>query len=413
MGGIGILFALIGSYLGERIQLGPPPKPPTELAPRPVIHHVSRPTDGRLISRPSTSSASAARRTGSTPRSCSASREQARASRSSTDAERGRGHRRQHLRLHRRGQEGVDRHHPRAGRAQEERQPARSSSSPAASRQRYPNELADEMPEVDHFLGSSDMLKLERVLDAASADAHARRQPRRLGHSARAIRAALDTASAQRLREDRRGLQPHLRVLRHPAAPRQAALAPADDVVREVEQLVAQRRRSRSTWSRRTPSPTAATSSDERATLAELVAARRRRDGPALGAALLSLPGDDRRRADRAPRAAPARRALRRHAAAARGRRACCGACAAATADSASASVVERLRARVPSLIFRTAFIVGHPGETDADFDELCELRRVGGVRSRRRLPATRTRRARAASSCDGKVPRQGRAPTR
>ena len=27
MGGIGILFALIGSYLGERIQLGPPPKP--------------------------------------------------------------------------------------------------------------------------------------------------------------------------------------------------------------------------------------------------------------------------------------------------------------------------------------------------------------------------------------------------
>ena len=26
MGGIGVLFALIGSYLGERIQLGPPPK---------------------------------------------------------------------------------------------------------------------------------------------------------------------------------------------------------------------------------------------------------------------------------------------------------------------------------------------------------------------------------------------------
>ena len=26
MGGIGIMFALIGSYLGERIQLGPPPK---------------------------------------------------------------------------------------------------------------------------------------------------------------------------------------------------------------------------------------------------------------------------------------------------------------------------------------------------------------------------------------------------
>lgn len=27
LGGIGVLFTLIGSYLGERIQLGPPPKP--------------------------------------------------------------------------------------------------------------------------------------------------------------------------------------------------------------------------------------------------------------------------------------------------------------------------------------------------------------------------------------------------
>ena len=31
--------------------------------------------------------------------------------------------------------------------------------------QRYPNELATQMPEVDHFLGSSDMLTLGRVLD--------------------------------------------------------------------------------------------------------------------------------------------------------------------------------------------------------------------------------------------------------
>jgi ribosomal protein S12 methylthiotransferase len=36
--------------------------------------------------------------------------------------------------------------------------------------------------------------------------------------------------------------------------------------------------------------------------------------------------------------------------------------------------VVERLRGRVPGLTFRTAFIVGHPGETAADFDELCEF---------------------------------------
>jgi ribosomal protein S12 methylthiotransferase len=33
--------------------------------------------------------------------------------------------------------------------------------------------------------------------------------------------------------------------------------------------------------------------------------------------------------------------------------------------------VVERLRSQLPDMVFRTTFIVGHPGETDADFDEL------------------------------------------
>jgi ribosomal protein S12 methylthiotransferase len=36
--------------------------------------------------------------------------------------------------------------------------------------------------------------------------------------------------------------------------------------------------------------------------------------------------------------------------------------------------LVERLRSRIPNLVFRTAFIVGHPGETDAEFEELLEL---------------------------------------
>jgi ribosomal protein S12 methylthiotransferase len=34
--------------------------------------------------------------------------------------------------------------------------------------------------------------------------------------------------------------------------------------------------------------------------------------------------------------------------------------------------VVERLRKAVPKLTFRNAFIVGHPGETQAEYDELC-----------------------------------------
>jgi ribosomal protein S12 methylthiotransferase len=46
--------------------------------------------------------------------------------------------------------------------------------------------------------------------------------------------------------------------------------------------------------------------------------------------------------------------------------------------------VVETLREKIPSLVMRSAFIVGHPGETDRDFDELvrfvewAELDRVG-----------------------------------
>jgi ribosomal protein S12 methylthiotransferase len=46
--------------------------------------------------------------------------------------------------------------------------------------------------------------------------------------------------------------------------------------------------------------------------------------------------------------------------------------------------LVERIRARVPAVALRTSFIVGFPGETEADFDELCafvtelEFDRVG-----------------------------------
>jgi ribosomal protein S12 methylthiotransferase len=36
--------------------------------------------------------------------------------------------------------------------------------------------------------------------------------------------------------------------------------------------------------------------------------------------------------------------------------------------------LVERLRTRLPGMVFRTAFIVGHPGESDAEFEQLCEF---------------------------------------
>jgi len=34
--------------------------------------------------------------------------------------------------------------------------------------------------------------------------------------------------------------------------------------------------------------------------------------------------------------------------------------------------LVAKLRARIDDLVLRTTFIVGHPGETDGEFDELC-----------------------------------------
>jgi ribosomal protein S12 methylthiotransferase len=53
----------------------------------------------------------------------------------------------------------------------------------------------------------------------------------------------------------------------------------------------------------------------------------------------------------------------------------------------AAAAWSDTLRAEHPRHGVRTTFIVGHPGETDADFEELVEVRAVGRVRSRRRLP--------------------------
>lgn len=68
--------------------------------------------------------------------------------------------------------------------------------------------------------------------------------------------------------------------------------------------------------------------------------------------------------------------------------------------------LVERLRAQVPDLVFRTAFIVGHPGETDAEFSELmnfvswAEFDRVGVFRYSDEPSA-------GSFQLDGKVPKK------
>ena len=44
--------------------------------------------------------------------------------------------------------------------------------------------------------------------------------------------------------------------------------------------------------------------------------------------------------------------------------------------------MVERLRTAIPGLTFRTAFIVGHPGETEEDFVATLDLVREAGFTS-------------------------------
>ncbi len=70
------------------------------------------------------------------------------------------------------------------------------------------------------------------------------------------------------------------------------------------------------------------------------------------------------------------------------------------------AKTIERLRKHVPGLTIRTAFIVGFPGETDRHFDDLCsfvrefELDRVGVFRYSDEDGS-------ASMALDGKVPRR------
>ena len=221
--------------------------------------------------------------------------------------------------------------------------------------------------------------------------AHARRQPRRLGRSARATRASSTDSRVERVREDRRGVQPHVRLLHHPGVPRQAALAPARTTscarpsssrrrgVVEMNLISQDTDRLRPRPRRRRP------------TQATLARARRRASPTSKGVRWVRLfylyPETIDERARRPPREPPARRPVRRHAASARAPTRCSSACGAGTARIARSASSSGCARRSPGSRFRTAFIVGHPGETDEEFEELVEFVEWARVRARRRLP--------------------------
>jgi ribosomal protein S12 methylthiotransferase len=248
--------------------------------------------------------------------------------------------------------------------------------------QRHPDELARELPEVDHLLGSSDMLKLERVLGGGA--------PRLMvGNPADWVVGAADPR-----RISTRGRSAYVKIAEGcnrtcsfcviPELRGKQRSRAVPDVVREVEALAAAGVVEVNLVSQ----DTVAFGRDRHdgGTLAEL--AGRVADVPGiewvrlfylypekLDDGLIELLAAH-------PRVVPYVDMPLQHAADGMLRRMRRG-----HGGKRLYELVERLRSRIQDLVFRTAFIVGHPGETDAEFEELlafvrfAEFDRVGVFR--------------------------------
>jgi ribosomal protein S12 methylthiotransferase len=237
--------------------------------------------------------------------------------------------------------------------------------------QRYPTELSEQMPEVDHFLGSSDMLKLKTVLDG-KADRML------VGNPADWVIRASDprVVTGQRASAYVKIAEGCNRTCAFCTIPQfrgRQRSRPAADVVREVEQLVAQGVREVNLISQDTIAYGRDHSKEDRASLAELV--RKVADVKGLSwtrvfylypekidDALIDLLANH-------PQVVPYVDMPLQHASDAMLKRMRRG-----HGKDRQKRVVERMRASIPDLVLRTAFIVGHPGETDQDFEELAEF---------------------------------------
>ena len=318
------------------------------------------------------------------------------------DAAAGRRARRQHLRLHRPGQAGVDRHDPRAGAAQDQRPlpeaggdrlPGRALPRRAEGRDprdrrgarhrrgrvdrrrhrdgagdgRAGRGRPDDVPPADVAPVSAHVAARHR--DAVVAER--RELPTYLYDADDAARP--DDAEALRLREDRRGLRLQLRLLHHPEA------------ARPVPQPAGRVDRRRGAGPRRPRRQGAAPD------LAGLDLLRRRpprarRAGPAAARAerrstacawirlLYLYPTTVTDETIEAMADLRQGRALHRPAAPARRRRRPEADAPARARAPATSGCCSGLRERLPDVTLRTTFIVGFPGETEADFAELCDF---------------------------------------
>ena len=237
--------------------------------------------------------------------------------------------------------------------------------------QRHPEELAAEMPEVDHFLGSSDMMKLgkvlsgdaERMLVGTPADwLVSAEAPRTLstprGSAYVKIAEGCDRTCSFCVIPQLRGDQRSRRVT---------------DVVAEVTRLADSGVKEINLVSQDTISYGRDLPPGERVDLPTLVRAVAEVPGvvwvrlfylypETLTDPLVELLGGH-------PKVLPYVDMPLQHAADGMLRRMRRG-----HGGARLRKVVSDLRANVPDLTFRTAFIVGHPGESDAEFQELCDF---------------------------------------
>jgi ribosomal protein S12 methylthiotransferase len=267
--------------------------------------------------------------------------------------------------------------------------------------QRHPEDLAREMPEVDHFLGSSDMLKLREVLGG-------RAERMLVGNPAdwvvqAASPRALSTPGGSAYVKIAEGCNRTCSFCVIPQMRGKQRSRPVADVVEEVKHLVDQGVREVNLISQDTVAYGRDLAEGGKGKLASLVAAVADVPGvrwvrlfylypETLDDALLEVYAEH-------PRVVPYVDMPLQHAADAMLRRMKRG-----HGGERLRRVVSTLKERIPGLTFRTAFIVGHPGETDAEFDELCsfvtwaEFDRVGVFRYSDEESS-------ASASLEGKVP--------
>jgi ribosomal protein S12 methylthiotransferase len=238
--------------------------------------------------------------------------------------------------------------------------------------QRYPQELAKELPEVDYFLGSSDMLKLGAVLNAT--DDHPLERVL-VGNPADYIyresdprQPSLSTHSAYvKIAE---GCSRTCSFCIIPALRGTQRSRPLEDIVAEVERLTDRGAQEINLVSQDTISYGRDLKQDGR-DLADLV--RALGELPRLKWLRLFYLYPERMTEQlieliaHHPKVLPYVDMPLQHASERmlkimrRGH-----------GPDRQRRLVERMRAEIPGLTFRTAFIVGHPGESEADFEELC-----------------------------------------